>query len=120
MSRERLAGQQAELLRALLAGGETPPGFDGDRVRAEVIVLRNKRKRVTAQIRPDLRAALGDRFAELFDAYATEHPRAEGTRAREDADAFGDWLVERGELKAVKPKPWKRGRWLPGRRVGAR
>jgi hypothetical protein len=115
MSRERLAGQQAELLRALLAGGETPPGFAKDRVRAEVIVLRNKRKRVTAQIRPDLRAALGDRFAELFDGYAMGHPRAVGTRAREDADAFGDWLVQRGELKAVK-----RRRWLPGRRVGAR
>jgi len=106
MNRERLAGQQAELLRALLAGGEIPAGFDRDRVEAEVIVLRNKRKRVTAMIRPDLRAALGARYGELFDVYATGHPRAEGTRAREDADAFGDWLVGQGELKPAKKRRW--------------
>jgi hypothetical protein len=114
-SRERLAGAQADLLRALLASGEIPAGFAEDRVCAEVIVLRNKRRRVTVHIRPDLRQALGDRFAELFDAYAAGHPRTEGTRAREDADAFGDWLIERGELSAPR-KRWR----LPGWRIASR
>jgi hypothetical protein len=111
MNREQLAEQQAELLRALLAGGEIPAGFDRDRVRAEVIVLRNKRKRVTAMIRPDLRATLGSRYGELFDVYAAGHPRAEGTRAREDADAFGVWLVEQGEIETPKKRRW----FLPSR-----
>jgi hypothetical protein len=113
--RDRLAEQQAELLTALLAGGEPPAGFDPERVRAETIVLRAKRSRVTAYLRPDLRQALGDRFGEQFDAYAVGHPRTVGTRAREDADAFGDWLVEQGELNA--PKKHRR---LPRWRVTAR
>ena len=33
--RERLAAAQAELLRALLADGAVPEGFDADRVRVE-------------------------------------------------------------------------------------
>jgi hypothetical protein len=123
--RERLAEQQAELLTALLAGGEPPAGFDAERVRDETIVLRNKRRRVTAYLRPDLRQALGDRFGEQFDAYAGGHPRTVDTRARDDADAFGDWLVEQGQLQAPK-KRWQVGaathcRWqLPRWRVTAR
>jgi hypothetical protein len=108
--RNRLAEQQSELLKALLAGGEPPEGFDTERVRVETIVLRNKRRRVIAYLRPDLGQALGDRFGEQFDAYAVGHPRTVDTRAREDADAFGDWLVEQGQLKAPK-KRWRLPRW---------
>jgi hypothetical protein len=113
--RERLAEQQAELLKALLAGAEIPPGFDEDRIQAERIVLRNKRRWVTGFIRPDLRRELGARYAELFDAYAVTHPRAEGVRAHQDADAFGQWLIDRGELKAPK-----KARWSPLRRIASR
>lgn len=112
-ARERLAAQQGELLRALLAGGVPPAGFDPERVRAEVIVLRNKRRRVVAYIRPDILEELGARFAELFESYAVAYPKFEGTRARDDAERFGRWLIERGELK--KPKR----RWLPGKQITA-
>ncbi|MDT7726751.1 MAG: hypothetical protein QOI21_3327 [Actinomycetota bacterium] len=113
--RERLAGQQAELLKALLADGEIPPGFDEDRVQAERIVLRSKRKWVTGFLRPDLRRELGTRYTELFDAYAVTHPRAEGIRAHQDADAFGEWLIEQGELKAPKRPWWSPRRWIASR-----
>lgn len=113
--RDRLAEQQATLLKALLAGGEIPPGFDEDRVQAERIVLRNKRRWVTDFIRPDLRRELGPRFAELFDAYAETRPRAEGVRAHQDADAFGQWLIDRGELKAPKKARWSPLRWIASR-----
>ncbi|RSM61187.1 hypothetical protein DMH03_21045 [Amycolatopsis sp. WAC 01376] len=102
--RERLAAQQAELLKALLAGGDAPAGFDADRLRIEANVLRNKQSRLVAYLRPDLAEALGDRFGALFREYATSSPKTDAIRARAYADAFGAWLVERGEV----PKP--RGR----------
>ncbi|AUI57786.1 hypothetical protein [Amycolatopsis sp. BJA-103] len=107
--RERLAGQQAELLKALLAGGDPPAGFDADRLRIEANVLRNKQSRLAVYLRPDLAEALGDRFGALFREYATAHPKTDTIRARAYADAFGTWLVERGEI----PKPKGRlARWL--------
>ena len=116
--RERLAEQQAELLKALLAGGDAPAGFDADRLRIEADVLRNKQSRLAAYLRPDLAEALGERFAALFREYATSHPKTDAIRARAYADAFGAWLVERGEV----PKP-KRGLLsrlrLPGGRPGS-
>ncbi|MEV7555431.1 hypothetical protein AB0N89_37940 [Amycolatopsis sp. NPDC089917] len=107
--RERLAGQQAELLKALLADGDAPAGFDADRLRIEANVVRNKQSRLAAYLRPDLAEALGDRFAALFREYTTAHPKTDVIRARDYADAFGTWLVERGEV----PKPPGRfARWL--------
>lgn len=112
--RERLAGRQAELLQALLAGGEAPAGFDAERLRIEANVLRNKQSRLVAYLRPDLAEALGDRFAALFGEYTTSHPKADTSRARAYADAFADWLAERGEVP--KPKPGWRRKWrLAGR-----
>lgn len=102
--RERLAARQAELLKALLAGGDAPAGFDADRLRIEANVLRNKRSRLVAYLRPDLAEALGDRFGALFREYATSSPKTDAIRARAYADAFGAWLVERGEV----PKPKRR------------
>lgn len=107
MSRERLAEQQAALLRAVLAGEEAPPGFDAGRVAVQAGALLSKRRRITAAIRPDLADALGEKFGGLFTDYALAHPRRDGSRAREDADDFGQWLVERGHLAAPR-KPWWR------------
>lgn len=90
-ARERLAARQAELARALLAGGPVPPGFDARRVRVEAVALRNKRRRVAEQLRPDLVDALGDRFAELFDRWAATHPRRAGVSFRADLEAFEEW-----------------------------
>jgi hypothetical protein len=112
--RERLAARQAALLRALVGGGVPPPGFDTARVKAERTALRAKRRRLVAQLRPDLARDLGDRFDRLFDHYAADHARTEGQRAREDADAFAAWLTVRREWRPP------RRRWLPGRRRASR
>lgn len=113
MSRERLAAQQAELLRALLAGGTAPAGFDPGRIEVEVRSLRAKRRRVVAYLRPELAEELGDRFVPLFNEYADAHPREEGVRMRQDAENFASWLTGRGELK--RPR-----RWLPRRAIRSR
>ncbi|MEJ2853034.1 MULTISPECIES: hypothetical protein [unclassified Saccharothrix] len=108
--RERLAAQQGELLRALLGDGEPPSGFDQERLRVEARALLNKRRGIVAALRPDLADVLGDRFRPLFDSYARAHPRQAGTRFREDAAAFADWAVARGELPAPrKQRWWRRG-----------
>ncbi|MBB5894589.1 hypothetical protein ACFFS4_36780 [Kutzneria kofuensis] len=111
MSRDRLAAQQAELLRALLAGAPTPAGFDDDRLHAQAHALLAKRSRVTWHLRPDLADDLGDRFGPLFAEYAAAHPKSVGVRARQDADRFGLWLVEKGHLTPPR-RPW----WRVGRR----
>jgi len=91
--RERLAARQAELVRALLAGGPVPAGFDARRVRVEAAALHSKRRRVAEQLRPDLADALDDRFAELFDRWAAANPRRAGVSFRDDLAAFADWLA---------------------------
>lgn len=97
-ARDRLAVQQAELARALLAGGPAPPGFDEQRLRAEAAALHNKRRRVAELLRPDLTDALDDRFAELFDRWAAGNPRRTGVPFRADLAAFADWLTAEGHL----------------------
>ncbi|GAA3531626.1 hypothetical protein GCM10022222_13440 [Amycolatopsis ultiminotia] len=104
MSREELAARQAKLLENLLTGAAAPPGFDPERLRVEAGVLRGKRRRLVAYLRPDLPQALGPRFRSLFDAYAAEHPKTTEVRAHEYAAGFAAWLVSRGEL----PKPRRR------------
>jgi hypothetical protein len=109
-TREELAAQQAALLRAVLAGGEVPPGFDGDRVAIEAKALLSKRRRVIGQLRPDVRAAMGERYNALFDEYARAFPRVTGQRWRDDAAAFAGWLEARGELKRPRRFTWLRAR----------
>lgn len=99
MSRERLAARQADLVRALLARGAVPTGFDPDRVRVEARALHAKRRGVAANLRPDLVDALADRFAPLFDVWAGDNPRRAGVSFREDLAAFHRWLVAAGHLR---------------------
>ncbi|MFT7840590.1 hypothetical protein Q5530_30985 [Saccharothrix sp. BKS2] len=106
--RDRLAAAQAELLRALLAGGSAPPGFAADRVEVERRALLNKRRGIVASLRPEVAAELGNRFRPLFDEYAGQHPRQVGTRFREDAAAFAEWAAARGELSPPPRKRWWR------------
>lgn len=110
LERQRLADAQAELLRAVLADGPTPAGFDALRLHAQANALRAKRRRVVAALRPDLPANLGDRFGPLFDEYAHTNPRREGVTARDDAAAFARWLIERDEFQ-----PSRQRRWWPWR-----
>jgi hypothetical protein len=106
--RDRLAAAQAELLRALLAGGDVPAGFDAERVRVERRALLAKRRGIVEMIRPDVAAELGERFRPLFDAYAAAHPKEVGTRFRDDANRFADWAVARGELAPPRKRRWWR------------
>ncbi|TDV57573.1 hypothetical protein [Actinophytocola oryzae] len=91
--RAELAASQAALVRALLADGPVPPGFDPHRVRVEAASLRAKRRRVAEQLRPDLADALDDRFAELFDRWAADNPP---TSVHADLARFAAWLAEEG------------------------
>jgi hypothetical protein len=95
-----LAARQAELVRALLAEGPVPAGFDPDRVRAEATALLAKRRRVTARLRPDLAAALGERFRPLFDCWARDNPHRSEVSFRSDVDAFARWLHHSGHHPA--------------------
>jgi len=105
--RERLAAQQAELLNALLGNGPVPPGFDEQRLDVERRALLSKRRGIVRMLGPDVADELGDRFRPLFDAYAVEHPRRAGSRAREDAAAFAEWCRHTGELSAKRKARWK-------------
>jgi hypothetical protein len=105
-ARNRLAAAQTTLLRALLAGAPAPAGFGPERLRVEAAALLAKRRRTVERIRPDLVDVLGARFPELFDTWATENPRRDGTSARADADEFAAWLAARGHLPR-RPR-WRR------------
>lgn len=106
-TRQQLAAAQADLLRALMADAPVPAGFDERQVAVEARALRNKRRMVVNYLRPELRDQLGgDRFAELFTAYAAAFPRPTGLRAREDASYFANWLVARKALP--RPPRWRK------------
>lgn len=108
-AREDLARRQAELVRALLAGGPAPEGFDEKRIAIEARALHAKRRGVAEQVRPDLAEALGDRFGPLFDEWAAGRPRRAGVTFRADLEDFAGWLIDAGHL--ARP----RRRWLrPG------
>lgn len=106
-ARERLAAQQAELLKALLANGPVPAGFDEQRLGVERRALLSKRRGIVRMLGPAVADELGDRFRPLFDAYALENPRRAGSRAREDAAAFAEWCRARGELPERRTARWK-------------
>lgn len=101
MSRADLAARQAELLRALLASGPPPAGFDAARLRVEASVLRRKHGRVLAYQRPELAEALGERFGPLFAEFTAARPKRDTERSGAYADEFVTWLIAGGHL----PKP---------------
>ncbi|MFD9704221.1 hypothetical protein [Lentzea sp. NPDC059081] len=106
-ARERLASQQAALLNALLANGPAPAGFDEQRLAVERRALLSKRRSIARMLGPSVADELGDRFQPLFDAYAVEHPRRAGSRAREDAARFAEWCRAAGELPENRKSYWK-------------
>jgi hypothetical protein len=108
MAREELAARQQELVRALLAGGPVPAGFDGHRVEVEARSLRAKRRSIAAHLRPDLAEQLGAEFGALFDEWSVGHPKQVGTSFRADLDRFERWLYAEGHLAA----PRRRRRWF--------
>jgi hypothetical protein len=96
--RAGLAAQQTALVSALLAGGEVPGGFDTQRVRATADALARKRERSVARAWPELARDLGERFHDLFAAYAVATPLPAHGGPLADGRLFAGWLARRGEL----------------------
>ncbi len=107
-TRDELAARQRELVRALLAGGPVPAGFDGHRVAVEARALRAKRRSVAARLRPDLAERLGVEFGPLFDAWSRDHPKQVGTSFRADLDRFETWLHAEGHLDTPRKRWFRR------------
>jgi hypothetical protein len=95
--RERLAADQAVLVRALVGGGPVPGGVDPDRVGATAAALARKRAREVARAWPVLAADLGDDFTRRFLADAAARPPARGG-ALADGLAFARALARSGRL----------------------
>jgi hypothetical protein len=96
--RERLAAGQAARVRALVAGGPVPGGFDPDRVRATSAARAGKRAREVARAWPALAAELGQEFSGRFLAFAATRPPPARGGALADGLAFAHALAARGRL----------------------
>jgi len=96
--RERLAAEQAALVRALVDGGPVPAGFDRDRVRATAAALARKRAREVARAWPALAAELGDDFTARFLADAARRPPPARGGALADGLAFAGALARTRRL----------------------
>ncbi|MFE5703177.1 hypothetical protein [Rhodococcus koreensis] len=92
-----LADRQAALVRALVASGEPPEGFDRSALGIASKALLRKRSGEVGECIPHVRAACGERFVVLFTAWAEGRPKV-STRA--DAAAFTAHLESIGELPA--------------------
>jgi hypothetical protein len=97
-ARERLAAEQAALVRALVAGGPVPGGFDPDRVRATSTALAGKRAREVARAWPVLAAELGEDFGGRFLAFAAGRPPPARGGALADGLTFARALARQGRL----------------------
>ena len=85
-------------MRALVAQGPIPAGFDEARVRATARSLVNKRRQSLARIWPSLVKAIGASYAETFTKYAQAHPMPVCATPRGDGRAFLRWLESQQPL----------------------
>ncbi|MBB4905164.1 hypothetical protein [Actinophytocola algeriensis] len=107
-ARDVLAARQLALVRALLAGGPVPDGFDANRVGVEAAALRSKRRSIASHLRPDLADLLEDRFGPLFDTWARDHPKPVELSFRADLDRFETWLYDEGHLERPRRRWFRR------------
>jgi hypothetical protein len=110
-TRQELATAQAELVRALVAGGPVPTGFDEHRVREQAAALLSKRRRGIERAAPGVVTALGAEFPARFAEWARVNPPRTGICTRADADTFAEWAL---------PVRTSRRSWTRARRAGAR
>ena len=116
-----LAGRQAELVAALVAGAPTPAGFDADRVAVTRHALLRKRAGEVSRAWPELAASLGNRWPAAFVAWAAGRPPQGSLRdgwdvARDLAAGPGLPAGAAREL-AVRETGWRYdGRSAPRRR----
>ncbi|MFD8847147.1 DUF692 domain-containing protein [Streptomyces sp. NPDC059604] len=93
--RDRIAGAQASLLRALVAGDPAPPGFDAHRLGVQSRARAAKRAGVVAKVAPELPEILGAGYRPAFLAYAGSRPMSAGYRR--DALDFAESLLIAGQ-----------------------
>jgi len=91
-ARKSLAATQAELVRALVAQGPIPTGFDQSRIRATARSLVNKRRQALEHAWPKLVRGMGDPFVERFCTFAAEHPLPASASTLADGRAYLAWL----------------------------
>jgi hypothetical protein len=92
------AARQAQLLDALLSGGESPAGFSAAQAGAAGRSLRRRRGRAVALAWPALALALGDAFGLRFDAFAREVAAPASGDPLQDGLAFALRLRQDGPL----------------------
>jgi hypothetical protein len=97
-AREKMAARQADLVRALVAKGPIPAGFDQDRVKTLARTLVNKRRQALARAWPALVRILGDPYVERFTTFAQDHPIPASGSPLEDGRQFLRWLESQGPL----------------------
>jgi hypothetical protein len=122
--RQRLAVEQAGLMRALAGQADAPAGFDAARVRVAADSLLSKRMQSVARTWPVLAESLGDRYAEHFRAYGTRHALPSEGGPLADGYAFARHLqserlfpgAARGELLTVQLRYRATARGLVRRR----
>jgi hypothetical protein len=97
-AQDRLRGQQAQLVAALMQHHPAPGGFDEASLQVAAESLARKRLRSVRRAWPVLVEVLGDRFEERFSAYGqqTNLPAHGGPLA--DARAFVRWLAKHEEI----------------------
>ncbi len=91
-ARQRLGQAQAGLVRALVAQGPIPAGFDEDRLRAAARSLVNKRRQCVARAWPKLVEILGSAYNESFTRYAAAQPLPECAPRLPTGGHFCAWL----------------------------
>lgn len=96
--RNRIAEQQAGIVRALAMQGDAPSGFDAGRVHTAAESLLFKRRRTVARVWPALVTALGqERFRASFLQFAKTHALPRSAMPVDDGVAFARWLARDGD-----------------------
>ncbi len=98
-ARQDLAAKQSALVAALLGKGETPEGFDVDRIRQTAFSLERKRFRAVMRVWPSFRDSFStEEIDGLFRDYACETPLPAEGGPLADGRAFAAWLHRQQRL----------------------
>ncbi|WP_338892745.1 hypothetical protein [Rhodococcus sovatensis] len=99
-----LGSRQSELVRALVAGGPLPIGFDSDALSVASTALVRKRAGAVARHLPIEASMLGDRFGSLFVTWERSHPRS---NSAQEAREFLDYLYSIDALPRPARRWWR-------------
>ncbi len=106
---------QGALLRALVADGPVPHGFDADDVETLAHALSHKRSRVAATAWPRLAACLGVRFERMFIEYVAPTPQRPTHAGLVDGLTLAQWAEAQGVLDVAATEELAAVRllWVP-------